>query len=273
MSWIHPGVVNYLFIDGNYLSRLADDMGRQWFGRSAELDYKKLAWESKPKRTFYYDCLPAKKDTQQNEEFEALKAEKGQFFERLRQLDGWHVSPGVAHWRGPGKPARQKEVDVQLTVDLLTNVHRKNMEAVTLIAGDLDFRPLIEAIVREGMYVKLIHGANTNEALINAADEAQEIGPFELYEYCTDSFSRSVAVPQKTIQVGTPDGDMLEIAHQAGKDIGHLHMPTERDPCHKVAIQLATGDSRYMVYRGRDVAQLKLYAEVYRGAIEWKPLR
>jgi uncharacterized LabA/DUF88 family protein len=62
-------------------------------------------------------------------------------FNAIRSLPGFHVRLGTLS--GTGKRLRQKEVDVQLAVDMLTQAFAKNMNRATLIAGDLDFRPVV----------------------------------------------------------------------------------------------------------------------------------
>jgi uncharacterized LabA/DUF88 family protein len=57
--------------------------------------------------------------------------------------------------RGAPKKRRQKEVDVLLAADMLTHGYDGNMDKAILIAGDLDFRRVVEALVRRGVFVEV----------------------------------------------------------------------------------------------------------------------
>lgn len=50
-----------------------------------------------------------------------------------------------------GKKA--KGVDIQLTVDILTNVYMNNLDAVYLVSGDGDYMPVLEEAIRYGKHV------------------------------------------------------------------------------------------------------------------------
>ena len=50
-----------------------------------------------------------------------------------------------------GKKA--KGVDIQLTVDILTNVYMDNLDTVYLVSGDGDYKPIIEEAIRHGKHV------------------------------------------------------------------------------------------------------------------------
>lgn len=48
------------------------------------------------------------------------------------------------------KSAKGKGVDIAMVVDVLTHVHRDNIDSVLLLTGDGDYLPLIEEIQRSG---------------------------------------------------------------------------------------------------------------------------
>ncbi|MBD2254416.1 NYN domain-containing protein [Nostoc parmelioides] len=60
--------------------------------------------------------------------------------------------------RPTGKAKKeQKEIDIMIAVDMLTHSFQKNMDEATLLAGDLDFKPLIDALVLNGTeFLKLV---------------------------------------------------------------------------------------------------------------------
>ena len=149
-----PKEVRYMFIDGEQLRRTAEEVGNDWFGKAVDIDYRSLQGDCQ--KVFYYDCLPAKQVGGDEPLHQAKLEAKVAFFNRLRSLPGWHVSEGLAKHR---KKARQeqKEVDILIAVDMLTHTHRKNMHRLTFVSGDQDFAPLLEAVVRDGMYVELLY--------------------------------------------------------------------------------------------------------------------
>lgn len=53
------------------------------------------------------------------------------------------------------KTAKAKGVDIQLTVDVLTQVHHDNVDTVYLMSGDGGYRPLIEEVIRSGKHIYL----------------------------------------------------------------------------------------------------------------------
>jgi hypothetical protein len=65
----------------------------------------------------------------------------------------------------------KKKVDVMLTVDMLTHTFRRNMHKATLLTGDNDFKPLIDALVQDGMFISLLYPPDeTSKELMQAAD-------------------------------------------------------------------------------------------------------
>ena len=53
------------------------------------------------------------------------------------------------------KTRGSKRVDVSLSVDMLSHAQRKNIDLAILVAGDEDYIPLVDAVVREGCRVVL----------------------------------------------------------------------------------------------------------------------
>ncbi len=48
-----------------------------------------------------------------------------------------------------------KQVDISLSVDMLTNAYYNNYDIAVLVTGDSDFIPLVQAVMREGKIVVL----------------------------------------------------------------------------------------------------------------------
>lgn len=188
-----PREVHYMFVDGEQLRRTAEEIGAEWFGEPVDIDYRLL--QGSCLKVFYYDCLPAKRASIEDAEHAEKHAAKLDFFNKLRALPGWHVSEGLAKHR---KRARQeqKEVDILIAVDMLTHTHRKNMHRLTFVSGDQDFAPLLEAVVRDGMYVELLYPqGHTSQDLIHFADVASPMDMRYMHFVSTASFKQRNPLP------------------------------------------------------------------------------
>ena len=53
------------------------------------------------------------------------------------------------------KTRGSKQVDISLSVDMLTHASRKNYDVAVLAAGDEDYVPLVDAVMAEGRRVCL----------------------------------------------------------------------------------------------------------------------
>jgi len=53
------------------------------------------------------------------------------------------------------KEAKSKGVDIQMTVDILSQIYLDNIDTVYLIAGDGDYLPIISEVIRMGKQVYL----------------------------------------------------------------------------------------------------------------------
>lgn len=215
---------SYMFIDGASLEKTADDFGIKWFGEPAEIDYRSLGQAHR--RVFYYHALPSQRKNENPTDFDARLTKTKDFFRRLQALNGWHVHFGITK-RHKGEKAEQKEVDVLLAVDMLTHVHRRNASSITLLTCDLDFRPLLDAVVREGIYTNLIYDPNhTNDELIATVDSATPLTFFNFWMNLTLSFKTkhgSLCESNAGGPLGNPpDGVCLAQAKQNDKPVAHL---------------------------------------------------
>jgi uncharacterized LabA/DUF88 family protein len=81
-----------------------------------------------------------------------------------------NLTPYVFHKQR--REVRAKGVDIKLTVDVLTHVHRNNVDAVYLLTGDGDYAPLIEEVLRSGKQVYVSEfSSGLNPALPKLADD------------------------------------------------------------------------------------------------------
>lgn len=150
-------------------------------------------------KVFYYDCLPLRKPNESDIDYDNRAKPQEMHFQKLRSLHGWHVIEGIV--KGSSKRPRQKEVDIQIAVDMLTHSYRRNMHRITFIAGDQDFRPLIEAVVREGMSVELWYEKSSASVdLAQSADARTLLDPFLLHGFLDKTYQRVHPFPHR---VGT----------------------------------------------------------------------
>ena len=145
---------SYLFVDGGYLRRVIEDFGRRVYKRRLFPEIQEVAKQFAAEKTFYYDCSDK-------------TGEVESFLEEVQQLDNCHVRQGVLS----GNTQRQKQVDVHLAVEALMFAMRGVSKEVTLVAGDRDFVPLVDALVSLGASVNVVaHLPSCSIELGNAAD-------------------------------------------------------------------------------------------------------
>jgi uncharacterized LabA/DUF88 family protein len=164
-----PKEVRYLFVDAGCLRATIDKARQKYLGSNGVC---KIAWSalrSGHDKVFYYDAVPSRGYDESDTAWEQRINPRMQELREIRQQDGYHVPLGDLR----GKTVRQKKVDVMIAVDMLLHTIRRNMHACTLLAGDSDFQPLLDALVREGMSVTLWHPDHAPDDLVGAADASK----------------------------------------------------------------------------------------------------
>ncbi len=190
----------YLFIDGAYLREVVKNLSGRYFpGELIEIDFGKLT--NGFRKTFYYDCLPGSQADESSDAYQARTASQETFFNGLRLVPGMHVNEGSV--RGEGGRRRQKKIDTMMAVDMLTHSYRKNASAFALVAGDLDFKPVVDALVQDGMYVTLWYEKQTaSQELIFSVDSREPIDIQRLFSWSKEAFRRSHSLPHAFVQGG-----------------------------------------------------------------------
>lgn len=186
----------YLFIDGAFLDHVLTDISKEFFNsETIEIDFKKISRSYD--KVFYYHALPGRKSEESIGDYEARISEKEEYFNKLKLIPMFHVYEGVTY--GKAGRIRQKAVDVKIAVDMLKHTINNNMDLASLVAGDMDFRPLLDSLVSEGMTTTLIyyHPKTSNE-LLYSADIAQPITIIDtIRNWVTDAFREKFAIPNK----------------------------------------------------------------------------
>jgi len=201
-----PKEIKYLFIDGGCLRQMLQDAAGSYGAFEPRfLDFSKLV--KGYDKTFYYDSLPPQKKDEDKDAHSVRMDEQSAFFDSLHTINGVHVYEGDARRRR--KTVQQKKVDIMIAVDMLTHSFRRNMHQAALLTADLDFKPLVDALVRDGMHVTLWypHG-KPNTELVYAADARRPLTFRDLHSWSADDFQKShplphaVSLPAKQIQGG-----------------------------------------------------------------------
>ena len=115
-------------------------------------------------RVIFYDALP---DSGADPQLDA-------YWKAIELQDDTHLGFGAL--RGLKKKARQKGVDVQIAVDMLTGAFAGAFDIAVLIAGDADFVPVVEEVKRRSvMVVVAAEATSMAEDLRRVADRHVEI--------------------------------------------------------------------------------------------------
>ncbi|MGH7411495.1 MAG: NYN domain-containing protein [Candidatus Methylomirabilis sp.] len=167
-----------VFVDGAYLARILKDLGEP------RIDFALLTrWAAEGYdlfRTYYYDCLPYQSPNPSDEERRRVSA-KQRFFTGLKRLDRFVIRLGRLAHRGSdgaGNPVfEQKQVDLQIGLDLATLIAKDRVDLVALLTGDSDLLPAVKRAREEGILVRLVHGPKStyHRDLWSEADEPREI--------------------------------------------------------------------------------------------------
>jgi uncharacterized LabA/DUF88 family protein len=223
----------YLFIDGQYLREIHGKVMQQLFGQIPGIDLTQLKAQARAQRVFFYDCANDVQGAGETEnDFHARTQAQEAYFLTIRALHGFHLRLGTL--TGKRGRLRQKEVDVQLAVDMLTHGLNKNMNKAVLIAGDLDFRPIVEALVRNGVFVEVWYErASAAKDLFWAADFGRELTPQDIYAITLPHFTRANPLPRVSnnglhhhdlhVKVGTTMGKQINYVYQGA--VSKLFLP------------------------------------------------
>jgi len=194
--------IAYIFVDGGYVRRrfceairvLFPDLQKpvEYLDPSALLEWKDRLGVHECRRVFYYDCV-WKSDAATP--CDGLSPAQAKCFEAMH---GVHVAAG--RLAGKGEEPRQKGVDVQLAVDTLSHSYLRNITDAVLMAGDSDFTPLVEALVRQGVFVTLLCEArHTASDLRRAADVAVLLRASDWHKMALGSFRSENPLPHMAV--------------------------------------------------------------------------
>lgn len=194
-------MTRYLFIDGGYLREKFENCIDRYHGNDGQkvdpvIPATTSALPFMPQKTFYYDCVDDQKaENETQDEFDRRVKAQVELFASIRNVAGWHVREGrLVGARKQNR--RQKRVDVLLAVEMLSHAFNKNMQTAVLIAGDDDFTPLVDELLRHGTYVEVWsdHWSRSSH-LIHSADAGHSMGYQFYWHLAPESFREAHPLP------------------------------------------------------------------------------
>ena len=183
-------------------------------------------------------------------------------------------------WLSTGRRRQQKEVDVQLAVDMLSHAFQKNMTKAILVAGDRDFKPLVQSLVQFGTYVNLVSDPLSRaKELARAADVATSIDIAMLCDWMKmdEDDERNSHFPNRTIHRTPvlamksmfPDSTLIrqgKLSYKGqDKDAAIYGCDQRRRHCITVALKPA----EHHLFTDRDWGKLEKYVGLLLGEITW----
>ncbi len=148
-------------------------------------------------RLFYYDCIedhPRSSETP--EDFDVRVQAQADLISRATKAQLCHVRLGTLKERQRGKRITQKEVDVKIAVDMLTDAANRTTARADLVTGDLDFRPVVERLVQLGVIVGLRYDPLvTADELIASADLTFPLRAVDWWNFASPKFKRANPLP------------------------------------------------------------------------------
>jgi uncharacterized LabA/DUF88 family protein len=173
----------YLFIDGACLSKIEKDINNKYFEKSSYIMDFNLIGENYHK-IYYYDAVPAvAKTNETSNEFIQRQKAKLDELQIVERTPRFHVRTGEVRRESKHRGNEQKMVDVQLAVDAVHMASRNLFKYCTLITGDLDFLPLVSALVDMGVDVELLYPPN--QTPLELRNEADRCAPLSIYHCST----------------------------------------------------------------------------------------
>jgi uncharacterized LabA/DUF88 family protein len=215
----------YLFVDGAYLRARYDEVVPRFFGEKGTIDFNAVRQSLHANRVFYYDCLDdIQRSGESNSDYQNRVAALQTEFSNIQAIPTVHLRLGSLS----GKPPRlrQKKVDVLLAVEALDHAFRRNMNTACLIAGDLDFAPLVDSLVRLGTYVQVFyHKSSAARELYAAADIGRPITIPTFHGWSDQKFQGAHPLPHRMgnmvapstadgytlVQEGTVEGEKVQL--------------------------------------------------------------
>lgn len=264
-----PNSSTYIFIDAGYLRQVMEQALVPFVGAPLGIRWESLLVTFSGKRAFYYDCLD-ELPRQGESDSELQERLQGQ----SRLIDEINAAPGLfvrlGSLRGDARRRRQKEIDVLLAVDMLTHSHNRNMSRAVLIAGDLDFKPVVEALVMQGTLVTVVSDLrSTSRDLANAADRHEPLSLRTLWRISSGphDVATSKLLPSEFAYAQDPKSAPVQSGLLEGKPV-HLY----NEGAHWKAVLPVTRTVMMSTrWQHNDREKLLEFLRLEFGSIQWNP--
>lgn len=203
----------YLFVDGSNFRQYFNQITQIWFEQEVEFDFGRIKKYFGAEKAFYYDCIDdVKNDHENNNQYEQRINSQEEKLNKIREVEGCHVYLGSLS--GKGKKKRQKEVDVLLAVQMMEHALRGNMSKAVLLSGDKDFRPLVESLIRLGLFVEVSGDKNhISKDLIHSADSHKKLSIDQYFDWADTPLKQQHPLEIKRLSF---------FIHRADEDSFHL---------------------------------------------------
>ncbi len=258
----------YLYLDAAYLRRALANRLTEVGIPSASPRWPVVAKYFRATRTYFYDCPETvRREAEDEIEYHARTRAQDAQSREIGLLDGFFVRRG-SHRGTPGR-TRQKEVDVLLAVDMLTHAQRQTTKSVTLLAGDLDFKPVVEAVVELGVTVTVAFEPRSGSVdLALAADMRQKISLFDLW-HMSDQYVQPrgrLLLPTSHHGKGYEFGQRLE---RAMTEVGPIYFRKAEGPW-VLDFEELSGLRSAPYWSSQDQDLLRAWVEGDFGSVTWQ---
>ena len=116
-----------------------------------------------------------------------------------------------------------------IAADMLTHTIRRNMDEATLLAGDGDFTPLLDALSNEGMFVWLYHPPRASKELGAAADGRRELTVRHVHSWLTPASQAKLGTfPTTSWSQGPNDPNCTLVWSQEVSPLGGVSVWTQQ---------------------------------------------
>ena len=178
-------MTSFLFIDGGFLGSLISEAAKAYgvVLSPLTLNYDKIT--ASFARTFYYDAWPSRKN-ETEDEYKAIVAQKQKLFDHINRTSNMQTREGITRSRSPKKktPLEQKGVDILLAIDVFKHATLRNITRAHIMATDLDYFPLFEALRDTPVSAHLHCFTNwTSDELMSLADVVVPITPYTVLKW------------------------------------------------------------------------------------------
>jgi len=154
-----------VFIDGENIVLRYQDMCKNGYQPREEVQYKEdiFAWHPQAVRPYLHHVIRATYYTSAagdepkleeiNEEIRNLKYGQYSIYSTSDLASELGNTLSSVAYKKSKRSVKSKGVDIQMTVDILVNCYRNNLDTVYLVTGDGDFVPVLDEAKRLGKRV------------------------------------------------------------------------------------------------------------------------